>query len=324
VRRLALAAAALAASLARAPRASAAGEDATVVVVVGAAGTPEYGERFATAAGLWQKAAARAGARHLAVGLDPAAGAPDRKRLEEILAREAGRGGGPLWVVLLGHGTFDGRTARFNLRGPDVTADELGVWLKPLRRPLVLIDSAPASAPFLKALAGPDRVIVTATKTGNEQNATRLGDILARTVADPGADLDKDGQTSVLESFLAASTLVEASFQEAGLLATEHALLEDNGDGLGTPASFFRGVRAVKKAESGAQPDGRRAHQIHLLASAPERALPADLRKRRDELELRVFELRDARERLGAEAYYARLEPLLVELARIYQRAERR
>ena len=34
-----------------------------------------------------------------------------------------------LWLVLIGHGTFDGKTARFGLRGPDVTPAEWAVCL---------------------------------------------------------------------------------------------------------------------------------------------------------------------------------------------------
>src|SRR5213076_1421481 len=133
----------------------------------------------------------------------------------------------------LGHGTFDRRSAKFNLRGADLSADELAKWLAPVHRPLVVIDAASASGPFIKALSGPDRVIVTATRSGDEQNATRFGGFLADAVSDPLADLDKDGQTSLLEAFLVAAKRVDASYTEAGLLATEHALLDDNGDGLG-------------------------------------------------------------------------------------------
>src|SRR4029077_6004302 len=117
---------------------------------------------------------------------------------------------------------------------------------KPCKRPLAVIDCASASGPFINALSAPGRVIVTATRSGNEVNVTQFGGYFARAIANPAADLDKDGQTSLLEAFLFASRQVEQFYQEAGRLATEHALLDDNGDGLGTPADWFRGVRAVK------------------------------------------------------------------------------
>jgi hypothetical protein len=293
----------------------------TVLVVVGAPGTPEYASRFAGWAERWKTLAGKAGARYLAVGSDPAGGPPDRQRLADALAREGGQGSGPLWLVLIGHGTFDTRTARFNLRGPDVSADELGVWLRPLRRPLVVIDAASASGPFVKALSAPGRVVVTATRSGHEQNATRLGGLVVDALADPQADLDKDGQTSLLEAFLVASKRVEAAFTESGLLPTEHALLDDNGDGMGTAAGLYRGLRPSTPAGA-ATPDGRRAHQVHLLPSAPEKAMPEELRRRRDQLELEVLRLRDARSKMSDDEYYRRVEPLLLEMARLYRKAE--
>ncbi len=104
---------------------------------------------------------------------------------------------------------------------------------------------------------------------------------------------------------------------------TEHALLDDNGDGLGTPAEWFRGIRPVQKARDDAALDGYRAHQIHLLYSESETAMPPDLRAKRDQLELQVMELRDTRATLSDEDYFARLEPLLREVAQIYEQADK-
>jgi hypothetical protein len=240
-----------------------------------------------------------------------------------VLSQEVARPRGDLWLVLLGHGTFDGRSAKFNLRGNDLSADELAKWLAPVHRPLVVIDAASASAPFVKALSGPDRVIVTATRNGREQTATRFGGFLADTIADPLADLDKDGQTSLLEAFLVAAKRVDASFSESGLLATEHALIDDNGDGLGTGAGLYQGLHPGKPP-GGVPADGRRAHQLHLVPSDPEKAMSPDLRRRRDQLELQVLQLRDTKARVGEDEYYRRMEPLLLDLARLYQRAEHR
>jgi hypothetical protein len=298
-----------------------------LIVVVGAGGTSAYEASFTEAAERWRAAAQKGGGRAHVVGREAPGKVPDRDRLRDLLAREARDAANtpaPLWLVLVGHGTFDGRTARFNLRGPDVSAEEVAAWLAPQKRPVVVINSASASAPFVKALHGPGRVVVSATKTGQQQSATRLNAALPEAIADPEADLDKDGQTSLLEAFLVASKRVEATYEAAGLLAAEHALLEDNGDGLGTPASFFVGLRPSKKPEGDHAADGYRAHQLALLPSAPERDLaPAD-RQRRDELELAVIKLRDKREGLSDDAYYAKLEPLLTELARLYERAQRR
>ncbi len=294
--------------------------EATVVLVVGAPGGDEYGVAFAEAARSWRAAADKGGARFIGIGIGLEPGGNDRDRLAQTLTREIKAGPTPLWLVLVGHGTFDGRDAKFNLRGADVSSKELATWLKPSRRPLVVIDTASASGPFIADLAGPDRVVLTATRSGREQNATRLPRFLAAAIASAEADLDKDGQTSLLEAWLSAAARVRASYEEEGLLATEHALLDDNGDGKGTPATFFAGVRPAKKPEGDAPVDGARAHQFHLVPSQAERALAPALRRRRDELELKIGALRAQRDRVSPDEYYRRLEPLALELARLYER----
>jgi hypothetical protein len=294
-----------------------------VIVVVGAAGTAEYAGQFAGWAKLWERACAKSGATFLSIGLEENPGPPDRASIERILAEQCQGPPATLWLVLIGHGTYDGRTARFNLRGPDLSAGDLAEWLKPLQGAVAVINTASSSAPFLKELSAPGRVIITATKSGFEQNFARFGGHLGEAVTDPGADLDKDGQTSLLEAFLRASHAVAEFYKAAGRLATEHALLDDNGDGLGASADWFQGVRPTGTPADGTSLDGYRAHQLHLLRSPLENAMPPALQARRDELELQLVQLRDLKAKLPEQEYLSRLEPLLVEIARIYEQAER-
>ncbi len=302
----------------------------TVIVVVGASGEAEYGEQFAKWADRWSAAAKEGAAAMHHIGPSPtdesAAGETstisDRERLRDVLKSEASQSGQPLWVVLIGHGTFDGREAKLNLRGQDLTAEELAGWLKPIPRPLVVINCASSSGPFLKSLSGSGRVVITATRSGHEHNFARFGDYISASIADPAADLDKDGQTSLLEAYLAAAHRTEEFYKSDARLATEHALLDDNGDSLGTPADWFEGTRATRRAKDGAALDGARAHQIHLVLSAREQAMPAELRAKRDELELAIEGLRDQKATFAEAEYYERLEKLLVDLARLYEQAE--
>jgi len=294
-----------------------------VLVVVGAPGTPEYATQFTAWAKLWEQACIQSRALFTAVGLDESGASSDHERIHEILAGQSGEATAALWLVLIGHGTFDGRTPKFNLRGPDLAAKDLAEWLKPVRRPVAVIDATSSSAPFLKELSSPGRIIITATKSGFEQNYARFGQYFAEAIVDPRADLDKDGQTSLLEAFLSASHAVAQFYAAAGRLATEHALLDDNGDGLGTPAEWFRGIRPVQKAQDGASLDGYRAHQLHLLHSAREAAMPAEIRAQRDRLELQVMELRDTRAKLSDDEYFSKLEPLLREIAQIYEQLDK-
>lgn len=296
----------------------------TVLVVAGAPGESDYATTFTQSVGFWRQACEKAGARFITIGTEPNGPACDRDLLQRTLANEANQPDAPLWLVLVGHGTYDGQTAKFNLRGPDLAAEDLTGWLKPMTRPVAIIDTASSSAPFLKALSAANRIVVTATKSGFEQNYARLGRYLAEAIIDPQADLDKDGQTSLLEAFLIASDRVTQFYSAAGRLVTEHALLDDNGDGLGTGSDWFRGVRPVKRASDGAAMDGYRAHQLCLLYSPAEAQMPAGLRAQRDRLELEVMALRDNREKLSEDEYLSQLEPLLVEIAKIYQQNDAR
>lgn len=292
----------------------------TVIVVVGAPGEVSYGERFAKWADSWKEATTKAGAALITVGLDADTG-KDKELLQQKLTAEPKEGVNELWLVMLGHGTFDGKEAKFNLRGSDFTADELAEWLKPFKRPLAIIDTSSSSGAFLPKLSQPGRIIVTATKSGFEQNFARFGEYLSKAVVDPAADLDKDGQTSLLEAYLAASRKVVEFYETEGRLSTEHSLLDDNGDALGTAADWFRGVRAVKKAKDGAELDGFRAHQFHLLRSADEQKMSAEARAKRDGLELALNRLREKKATTQPQDYNKELERLLLELAQIYKAA---
>jgi hypothetical protein len=292
-----------------------------VIVVFGAPGMPEYADQFTEWAELWRKACEKGLADFVSVGPDQTGRPTDRTKLKEMLTSRPKHSSAALWLVLIGHGTFDGRTAKFNLRGPDLSAEDLAEWLKPFTRPVAVINTASSSAPFLNKLSAPQRVVITATKSGFEQNFARFGRYMAYSIADPQADLDKDGQTSLLEAFLTASKRVDEYYSAAGRLITEHALLDDNGDGLGTRADWFRGIRPVQKARDDASLDGYRAHQFCLVPSEDEMKMPATLRTQRDQLELEVMKLRDSKDTLPEDEYYSKLEDLLCKIAQLYEQS---
>jgi hypothetical protein len=294
----------------------------TVIVVVGAPGTEEYAAEFEEAAGLWQQAAEEAGADWHCIGREQPGDAPlqeDKQQLEAILRTHGSDSPAELWLVFLGHGTFDGRQAKFNLRGPDISAHELAEWIQSCQRPLAIVNAASASGPFVNKLSGPRRVIVAATRSGHEHNYARFGKYLSRALALDGADLDKDGQTSLLEAFLVGSKQTAEYYDQESRLASEHALLDDNGDGKGTPADWFRGIRVNRVAEGGALPDGPFANQWCLVRNALERTMSAEVRRQRDALELQIEQLRQQKSQLAEDDYYARLEKLLLQLARLYE-----
>jgi hypothetical protein len=290
-----------------------------LLLVRGAEGTAEYGQLFEEWADLWEAAAKRGRLQTHCVGTLSGDSESDASKaeLEAALAMLAAEPQRPLWIVFIGHGTFDGRTAKFNLTGEDVSADDLAQCLASMSRPIAVLQCASASGPFLEKLSGPDRIVVTATKSGEEANFARFGGFLAAAAGDPDADLDKDLQVSLLEAFLRAARQTEEFYSGANRLATEHAVMDDNGDARGSRASDFAGVRPLRQANSAATPDGYTAQQWILVPSLSELELPPERRARRDELEIAVLQLRERKSELSADAYYAELVRLLVELAKV-------
>lgn len=217
------------------------------------------------------------------------------------------------WLVFIGHGTHDAKTTRFNLHGKDLTADELGVELRGKPGKWVIIVCASSSAPFLAAVAGPDRVVITATKSGSEENYSRFGEFLSQSLGDHQSDLDHDRELSVLELFLAASRRVEKYYADGGWLATEQALIDDNGDGRGTPAAFYRGVRAVKAPAEGTEVDGLLARRLVLSPHGRRQSLGNE--KGIEEIERAIDSLRRGKDDWDSDVYYGELEKLLLQLA---------
>jgi hypothetical protein len=290
-----------------------------VLVVVGAPGEDSFRQPFSEAAQDWVNAARTAEKAMLLLEAD----ANETNQVavfREALSAQA-TGQSELWIVFIGHGTFDGREAKFNLAGPDISANELAEALKPIQRPVVFINSTSASAPFINALSGTNRVIITATRSGHEENYARFGSYIGKAIADLTCDLDKDGQVSALEAFLMASRRVDDFYKGEKRLSTEHALLDDNGDGKGTPATFYSGVRPAKKPDEAANVDGFRAHQIHFIYSEEEAKLSPEVRKRRNDLELALEKVRGRKQELKEEEYLKEIEPILLELSRLYRDA---
>jgi hypothetical protein len=315
---------ALAALLAATTAARADPATADVCVVVGAPGGDTYSPGFAAAAKKWQDNCRQAGATCTVIGLDdqkdadPAKNSLDRDKLRDWIAALDPKLTTPVWIIYLGHGTFDGKDARLNLRGVQISAVELAALLKPVKRTLVFVDGASASAPFINALSAPNRIIITATQTGREVDYARFGEQFATAIADPSADLDQDGQVSVLEAFVTAAQRAQDFYAENDRMATEHALIDDNGDKRGTPASWFQGTRLVRKPQGNVAPDGDFAKNLALITSAAERAMTDDDRRLRDQYEKQLDQLRGQKDNLDEDDYYAQLEVILRKLAAIY------
>jgi hypothetical protein len=288
-----------------------------LILVQGAGGESQYDAEFAQWCEAWRQMASDGSLTLHAIGPGTSEIA-DRDVLRETLARLSAEPSRPLWLVLVGHGTFFHDEAKFNLTGPDVSAHELAQWLAPLKQPAAIINCASCSAPFLERLSGPNRVIVTATRSGSEQNYARFGKYLAAAIGSEGADVDHDGAVSLLEAFLTAASQTQAFYQDEGRLATEHALLDDNADRTGTPADFFRGIHVTAQPTGSASVDGLKAHQWMVSRISDQPLLSPEKLDRRDELEAAINDLRQRKSQLGEDDYYQQLETYLVELSRLY------
>ena len=213
-----------------------------------------------------------------------------------------------LYLFLIGHGSFDGKESKFNLVGPDLSASEYNVLLTSLpTRRIVVLNMASASGEFIKSLAAKGRIVITATRNGQETNATRFAGFFISALSAADADTDQDGHTSVLEAFVYASRLTGDFYKQAGRLATEHALLDDNGDGVGR-----------EKAEAG---EGLLARATYLdslsVDEAAASAATAKLLKERTRLEGEIEQLIARKSNMPEGEYEATLERLFIELAKV-------
>ena len=311
-----------------------AGQERKVVVVLGAAGDDSYGDQFKNWAERLKQVidASRTENPNLKLvrvgGKSETDGQRDgkqkaqtdlallEKEIESALAQTQ-----ELWIILIGHGTDDGTSSKFNLRGPDLTAKQLSQWLAPLPCRCVIVNCSSASGSFINKLKSEDRIVVTATKSSAQYNFARFGEHFLQAIGDPAFDLDKDQQISLLEAFVAGSKRTQEFYEQEGRLATELAVIDDNGDGLGTPADWFEGTRAVRKPKQGL-PDGLVANQMFLIRRGAESKLSIAQRRSRDELEAKLESIRLRKDALGPDEYCRELEPVLIELARIYQAIE--
>jgi hypothetical protein len=318
----AMAAAALGALASARP---AAAQDTHLVLVVGLAGDDSYTERFrGWATTIHDAAVTRLGVSETNVvwlGDDPSAPAGRIKEKATVAAMRAAftriaQGAGTddrVLVVLIGHGTEREGKSLFNLTGPDLTPADLALMLDEVApRRVAVVNTGSASAGFIAGLAAPGRTVITATRSGRENNETWFAGFFADALAKEGSDLDKDGRISLFEAFEYTRLEVKRYFDEKKILLTEHALLDGDGNGEGT------------MEPTGDQGDGLAAGTFYVgggaRAAAAQAAASDDpvlrgLLVERTRLEERVAALRARKAQMEPAAYDRELEELLVELA---------
>ncbi|MCY3622793.1 MAG: hypothetical protein OXH68_13905 [Gammaproteobacteria bacterium] len=264
---------------------------ARILIVTGLAGEPDYAREFAQQGDASARHAEATGAT-VTLLTEENAGREGIRAAIETMARES-KASDRIVVQLIGHGTFDGEHYRFNVPGPDPTAEDLAAWLKPAtakRQLAVIATSASGAAQDVLAQAG--RAVITATRHGRERNASLFGGFWALALDSPGADVDKDDRISADEAFRFAERALAAYYEDHQRIATEHPRLE------GDAGSFI--VARTRPGEP-VEPE-----LLHLVG-------------RVDELTAAIDELKTDRRVLTDDDYFARLQDLLLELARVDQ-----
>jgi hypothetical protein len=213
-----------------------------------------------------------------------------------------------LFVLLIGHGSFDGTDAKFNLVGPDLSSAEWAALLKPIPGQTVVVNTTAASFPFLERLAAPRRIVVTSTDSVAQRYDTVFPEYFVRALIDSSADLDKNGRVSVWEAFAAASMGTRRYYTQRGQLATEHALIDDNGDGVGREAG-------------GQGTDGSISTRLYLDPDVPG-AAPTDeellqLLQKRGALQIDADELKQRRQLMTPDEYEKEFERIMIALATV-------
>ena len=279
------------------------------VTIGGLGGEPEYDQRFSGWAKDIDKALKAAPDAKVDTLYGPAATREAIRTAFNRIAKEA-KPQDALVVMLIGHGTYDGADYKINLPGPDLSAIELASLLDrvPPTRQLV-VNMTSSSGGSIDALRKENRVIVTATKTGTEKNATVFARYWVEALNDPAADTDKNETVSALEAFRYADQKTARFYETQKRIATEHAMLEDTGKG--------EGVRAPSP-ENG---EGMLASAFPLLrlgANASAAANPQKLKllSQKEDLEQQIDRLKYQKAAMPSEEYKKQLGVLLLQLAK--------
>jgi hypothetical protein len=217
-----------------------------------------------------------------------------------------------VFIMLIGHGGGAGSEAKFNLIGPDLTVADWNELLKPLPATVALVNAASASFPFIQGLAGPRRIIISATATPGQVYHPMFADAFIRALNADIADTDKNGRLSLLEVFVYASRLVTEHYERLNQLPTEKPVFDDSGDGQPRDADG--------KFGDGKTTDGDVAALTYLDTPAAPTSSDPEIRKlleRQQALNNEIDELRKKRQSMPPDVYDKEFERLIGELAMV-------
>jgi hypothetical protein len=285
------------------------------ITISGLGGEPDYDQRFKGWANDIDSSLKKAGGDSNVITMI----APTRDQIRarfEAIAREA-KPNDALVVMLIGHGTYDGVDYKFNIPGPDITGVELaGLLDKVSANRQLVMNATSCSGASIEFLRKPNRIVIAATRTGTEKNATIFARYWAEALREPSADVDKNESVSALEAYHYAQKKTKEFFDTQKRLATEHAILEDTGKGSG-----------VSPTGNGPDPDtgeGRLASTFSVVRLGANAAAAKDPAKKalldqKDQIETAIDALKYQKAGMAADEYKKQLTRLLLELARLQE-----
>jgi hypothetical protein len=293
------------------------------VTISGLGGEPDYDQRFKMWAQDIDSSLKKAGTP------DPnivTLIAPTREQIRTRFASLAStvKATDNLVVVLIGHGTFDGVDYKFNLPGPDLTGAELSTLLDrvPSARQLVVVTTS-SSGGSIEFLRKPNRIVIAATKTGSEKNATIFARYWAEALRDPSADVDKNESVSALEAFRYAQRKTKEFFDTQKRLATEHSVFEDTGKGTGVAAAAAPDAAPDSNAAEGHLAASFTVVRLGANAAASKDPAKKALLEKKEELEQAIDQLKYEKASMNAEDYKKQLTRLLLELAKTQEEIDK-
>jgi hypothetical protein len=285
------------------------------VVVAGLGGEPDYEQRFTAAANDLDKVfKAQGPTSHVYTLVGTSSTAARIRETMTAIGREA-KSDDDFILILIGHGSFDGVEYKFNLVGPDLSANELATLCDRIasRRQLI-VDTTSASGGAVAAIEHPGRAVIAATKSGTEKNATVFARYWVEALQDPSTDTDKSDSVSAMEAFNYATKKTAAFYDSQKRLATEHAVFNDtgrgepvrtSGEGQGALLSSFTLLR-IGEGQRAANNPAKRA-----------------LLEQKDELEQKIDTLKYQKPAMDHADYRKQLTEALVKLASIQQELDK-
>ena len=270
-----------------------------VTIIQGLQGTPEYGKQFE---------------QQTEQAMHAAASITDNEYIKVLAGEEADRENilahfenlktslsesDRIAIYLIGHGSYDGYEYKFNIPGPDITGEELISAMNAIPAGIQLfVNTSSASGAVYKDLENEQRVVITATRSGNERLATRFGAYFFAAFDEPAADINKNNAITAQEAFDYAQRLVEDFFEDGGQLATEHPVL--SGD--------LAGQLVLAR--------------VGLDTPVPDNPIVAELIQERERLDREIEELQLRKSEMEPNEFLTQLQQLMIDLSMVQGRID--